>query len=157
MTSSSTKGGAPCAPHSFSPLRPSPSLSLLTASAAPPANDSFATPTSVGSVPFSDSTDLDGAGVEAGEQHYCNFKTRSVWYRLEASVNGPVSIDLSGSSPGVVGTVYRHFGGGVGNLGFEGCIFGGGLQLTIQQSGTYYIQVVRQLVGLRVRSNSASM
>ena len=113
----------------------------VTASAAPPANDSFATPTSVGSVPFSDSTNLDDAGVEAGEQHYCNFKTRSVWYRLEASVNGPVSIDLSGSSPGVVGTVYRHFGGGVGNLGFEGCIFGGGLQLTVQPSGTYYIQV----------------
>ena len=116
-------------------------LALPTSgSAAPPVNDDFANAASVESLPFADSTNLDGAGVELGEQHFCNFKTRSVWYRIDPALVGPVTIDLTGSSPGVVGTLYRHFGGGVGNLAAEGCIFGGSTAFSLQP-GTYYVQV----------------
>ncbi len=96
-------------------------VSPSAATAAPPSNDAFASASLIGALPFSDSADLEDAGVEPGEQHFCNFKTRSVWYRIDGSIRQPVTITVSGA----VGTLLRDFGGGsVGNLGFDGCLFG---------------------------------
>ncbi len=112
-------------------------VSPSAATAAPPSNDAFASASLIGALPFSDSADLEDAGVEPGEQHFCNFKTRSVWYRIDGSIRQPVTITVSGA----VGTLLRDFGGGsVGNLGFDGCLFGSTTVL-LQPFGTYYIQV----------------
>ncbi len=109
-------------------------------SAAPPSNDGFAAPASIGSLPFSESLDLDGATTEPGEPQICSFKTRSVWYRFTPTSASPVRIALGGSTPGLSMTMYRHFGGGIGNLSFEGCVFGAAT-LDAQAGGTYYFQV----------------
>ena len=108
--------------------------------AAPPSNDAWASASTIGSVPFSDGLDLDGATTEPGEPQICSFKTRSVWYRFTPTSASPVRIALSGGTPGLAASMYRHFGGGVGNLGFEGCVFGSAT-LDAQAGGTYYLQV----------------
>ncbi len=105
-------------------------------SAAPPSNDAFASATVISSLPFDDSSSLEDASVEPGEQHICTFKTRSLWYRIGPSIQQPVTVTVSGA----VGTLFRDFGGGVGNLNFEGCIFGSQTVL-LQPSGTYYVQI----------------
>jgi PKD repeat protein len=49
---------------------------------------------------------------------------------------------LNGSDSGVVFNVYQSFGGGLGGLGFIGCVGpGGSLEFTAAAGGTYYIQV----------------
>ena len=107
------------------------------ATAAPPSNDAFGSASLIGAVPFSDNANLEDASVEPGEQHFCNFKTRSIWYRIDGSIRQPVTITVSGG----VGTLLRDFGGGnVGNLGFDGCLFGSTTVL-LQPFGTYYVQV----------------
>lgn len=112
-------------------------VSPSAATAAPPSNDAFGSASLVGALPFSDNANLEDASVESGEQHFCNFKTRSIWYRIDGSIRQPVTITISGA----VGTLLRDFGGGtVGNLGFDGCLFGSTTVL-LQTFGTYYVQV----------------
>jgi hypothetical protein len=112
-------------------------LASPSTAAAPPSNDAFGSASLIGAVPFSDSANLEDASVEPGEQHFCNFKTRSIWYRIDGSIRQPVTITVSGA----VGTLLRDFGGGsVGNLGFDGCLFGSTTVL-LQPFGTYYVQV----------------
>ena len=108
-----------------------------SAGAAPPSNDAFGSATLIGSLPFSDSTNLEDATVEPGEQHFCNFKTRSSWYRIDGSIRQPVTITVTGA----VGTLFRDFGGGsVGSLSVDACIFGS-TTVQLQAFGTYYLQV----------------
>lgn len=118
-----------------------------SASAAPPPNDAFASAAAIGSVPFSDGVDLQEATSEFAEPQFCSFKTRSIWYRFQPASNAPVTIDLVGSSPGVVASLYRSFGGGIQNLAFEGCVFGGATTLNAQSGSVYYIQVGDASVG----------
>ena len=111
-----------------------------TASAMP-TNDSFASATSIASLPFSETLDLAGATTEFGEPQVCNFQQQSVWYRYVPSAHTPVRIDVNGSSFGVVANLWRSFGGGIGNLSFQGCLGFGGSITTVAESGaTYYIQ-----------------
>jgi len=107
-------------------------------SAAPPSNDDFASAADI-SLPFTATTDLEGSTTEVSEPQFCNFKTRSVWYRLAPSSTTPVTIDMSGSSPGVVMTLWRSFGG-INNLSFQGCLFGGSTILNAQGGSIYYVQ-----------------
>ena len=118
----------------------------VSGSAAPPSNDGFDLATVVASVPFSDSANLDEATTEAGEPQACTFKTRSVWYRYAPAASTAVTVDMSGSSPGVSVALWRSFGG-IGNLSFEGCLFGGSTVLGAQAGGTYYIQAGDSSIG----------
>jgi hypothetical protein len=121
-----------------------PVLALVgapAASASPPANDLFANAEPVTSLPFSDSGDLNGTSTEPGEPQACNFQNQSVWYSFTPTVAEAVTIDLHGSDPGVVATVYQSFGPGIGSLGFVGCLgSGGSMELSASANTTYYIQ-----------------
>ena len=111
-----------------------------TASALP-GNDSFAAATSIASLPLNDHVDLNGATTEPGEQQACNFQQQTVWYRFSPAAQTPVRIDVNGSDFGVVANLWRDFGGGLGNLGFQGCLgFGGSITLQAEAGATYYIQ-----------------
>ena len=110
------------------------------AAAAPPPNDAFESASVVGAVPFSTSVDLAEATTQSGEPQACTFKTRTAWYRFEPATNMPVRIGLGASAPGVTAALWRSFGG-IFNLSFEGCVFGGTTTLNAQAGGVYYIQV----------------
>jgi hypothetical protein len=118
-----------------------------TASALP-GNDSFASATPIASLPFSESLDLDGATNEPGEQHFCSFQQQSVWYRYSPAAATGARIDINGSGFGVVATLWRDFGGGLGNLSFQGCFgVGGGITLAAEAGATYYVQTGSTSIG----------
>ena len=112
-----------------------------TAAAIPPGNDAFASATSVGILPFNDALSLDGATTEPGEPQACNFQQQSVWYSVTPAAPTAIRIDVNGSDFGVVANLWRGFGGGLGGLGFQGCLgFGGNITLPAEAGATYYIQ-----------------
>ena len=112
-----------------------------TAAAIPPGNDTFASATSIGILPFNDALSLDGATTEPGEPQACNFQQQSVWYSVTPAAPTAIRIDVNGSDFGVVANLWRGFGGGLGGLGFQGCLgFGGNITLAAEAGATYYIQ-----------------
>lgn len=114
------------------------------AHAAPPANDAFAGPTLVTSLPYSDAVDVSEAGVEPGEPGGgCYSPGKTVWYAFEpasdlvldaraAAANGSFSTVLN---------VYRATGPGLGDLAFVACAYPWSSAVVELAAGqTYYIQ-----------------
>jgi hypothetical protein len=115
-----------------------------TASAAPPANDSFASATVIdpASLPYTDIVSNVEAGYEGGESSYCGV-SNTVWYSFTPSSDGVVRVDPSGSSFfGGLFNVYRQDGSGIGGLSFlGGCSpYGSSTTFQAQAGKTYYIQ-----------------
>jgi hypothetical protein len=110
--------------------------------AAPAANDSFASPTAIGSLPFTDAVDLSEATTEPGEPQFCNFMASTVWYAYTPATNVPVHMDIAGSIPANSGfNVYQAFGPDFNSLSFVGCgNLGSSVSFTAQAGSTYYIQ-----------------
>ena len=116
--------------------------------AAPPANDAFTDATSISSLPFTDEGDLAGTTTETGEPFFCSFMQQTVWYVFTPSSRTVVKADLDGSDPGVSFNAFQSFGGGIGGLGFLGCVsFGGSMEFTAEANTTYYIQAGSGAVG----------
>ena len=95
-----------------------------TVCAAPPQNDDFANATTIATLPFTESGDLEEATTEGGEPQFCNFQPQTVWYAFTPSSRTVVRGDLNGSDFGVTFNVYQSFGPGFDGLGFLGCTFG---------------------------------
>ena len=118
-------------------------LSLSLHSIPAPANDDFANATIVGSLPFSDSVDATGAGVESDEPTpSCGYgqSAGTVWYSFTPSVSG----SYSASAPwnGFYSQVAAYTGSGLGNLTNLGCrAFGQLLTFQADAGQTYYLQV----------------
>jgi PKD repeat protein len=107
---------------------------------AAPGNDDFANATEISSLPFPESGDLDGAGVEPGEQLFCAFMQQTAWYKVSVPVTTPLRIEVS---PALPFNLYVSSGGGIGNLGFLGCNNGpgGAMEFIAGAGSTYYIQL----------------
>jgi PKD repeat protein len=119
-----------------------------SAFAAAPANDMFANATPISPLPFTDTGDLNGTTTEPGEPQYCNYQQQTAWYVLTPATRTVVTADLNGSDFGVVFSVYQTVGGGIGGLGFIGCVgYQGSLEFTAEAGITYYIQVGSVSVG----------
>ena len=114
------------------------------AAAAAPSNDNFAQPTTISSLPFSDTQDLTDATTEPGEQFPCYYASQSAWYSFTPSADEVVHFDTSGSStPLPAVDVYRDNGSGLSGLGFMACAYPGQSSTVHLQAGTTYaVQVV---------------
>ena len=114
-----------------------------TASAAPPANDGFATATAVdvGSLPLTDVVDITEAGLEGGESNHCGV-SNTVWYSFTPSADAVIRIDPSGTSFfGSVLNLYRQTGSGLGGLSHMFCSsFSSQMTISAQAGTTYYVQ-----------------
>lgn len=114
-----------------------------TASAAPPANDGFATATAVdiGSLPLTDVVDISEAGTEGGEINHCGVST-TVWYSFTPTSDAVIRLNPSGSSfYGPVLNLYRQTGSDLGGLSHMFCsTFGSQMTISAQAGTTYYVQ-----------------
>ena len=109
---------------------------------AAPANDDFASATSIAQLPFTDSLDPATATTEAGEPQFCVFAEHSVWYAFTATHDGALSADTAGSSASAVVTAYRADGDGLSGLSWLGCANFGNQRAVFEVSAgeTYYLQ-----------------
>ncbi len=107
-----------------------------------PANDNFASATSVGALPFSDTVDVGGASTEVNEPQVCYFSPHTVWYSFTPSQAVAVQVDPSGSTFGdTLVNVYQAFGPNITDLSFITCgTFGQSVMFSAQAGVTYYIQ-----------------
>jgi PKD repeat protein len=110
----------------------------------PPPNDLFVNATAIGALPFSDTTDLTAASVEAGEPSpSCAAPfggvTGSAWYRFTPAETG----SLSASAFGGFSTVVAAYSGtSVSALTEVGCgVFGNRSTFHAVANTTYYFQV----------------
>lgn len=104
-----------------------------------PANDDFANATAIGSTPFSDSVDLTGATVQAGEPASCQgiASQATAWYAFTPSLSGSYRAAASGFS---YGRVSAYTGGSLGSLTQVAC-GGFGTYFHADAGTTYYLQV----------------
>ena len=118
-------------------------LSLSVQSIPPPQNDDFANATQIGSLPFSDSVDTSGAGVESSEPTpSCGYgqSAGTVWYAFTPSRSG--SYSASAPYSGFYSQVAVYSGSQLGNLTEIGCRgFGQLLTFHADAGTTYYLQV----------------
>ena len=112
---------------------------------AQPANDNFAGPTVVPSVPFEDSVDVSTATVEPGEPvEVCAPMANTVWYALTLDQAQTLLIDTTGSGFDTVLAVWQ--GSEIGGLSLVKCVDDGAtgaesrLLLGADAGATYLIQ-----------------
>jgi PKD repeat protein len=109
----------------------------------PPPNDDFANAKAIGSLPFSDSVDVTGASVEAGEPTpSCGYgqSPGTAWYAFTPAASG----SLTASSPwsGFYSQVAAYTGGALGSLNQLGCrTYGQPLTFHANAGTTYYLQI----------------
>jgi hypothetical protein len=92
--------------------------------ATAPANDDMASPTIVGSIPFTDSLDTTGATIGATDPGYCfapeiGPDPASVWYSYAADASGPLLASTFGSEYDT--TLYVGTADGAGGIQVLGC------------------------------------
>ena len=104
-----------------------------------PANDDFEDAAVVPSLPYSSTTDTQGADVQSGEPGpSCASVTGSVWYAFTPSVSGSVSARAQGNFSTVIAA---YTGASVAGLSEVGCrAFGGRLTIPLEAGTTYYFQ-----------------
>ncbi len=117
-------------------------LQLNLQEIVPPLNDNFVNAEDITGLPFSGSVNNTGATTESGEQFFCSFSPRTVWYKFMPPTSGFFTVDMFGSSFfDTVLTVYQAVGPGLGGLSFVNCTsFGGSLTLHLVGGTTYYFQ-----------------
>ncbi|TMB93419.1 MAG: peptidase S8, partial [Chloroflexi bacterium] len=120
-------------------------LRAVTAEAAAPSNDNFATPTSVPAVlPYANTQSAVEATLEAGEPKPCGIFAATVWYSFAPTSSGTVQVSTAGSSYDTVLAVYT--GNSFASLNMIDCNddTGSSLQSAVQFSAvagtTYRIQ-----------------
>jgi hypothetical protein len=97
---------------------------LTLAGAEAPANDDIASPTVIGSLPFTDSIDSGGATVGATDPGYCfgpefGQDPASVWYAYKSTETGPLLATTFGSDYDT--TLYVGTADGAGGIAVLGC------------------------------------
>ncbi len=108
-----------------------------------PANDAFADAELIASLPFHGTLDITDSTVEPGEQFYCSYSSRTVWYSLEVgSFDLPLTVNVNGSNfSDSTLTVYRVAGDGFDGLMYLKCAYWGDNITFVAKAGeTYYIQ-----------------
>jgi len=120
---------------------------IMTLSSVQPAyaassNDSFASPTVIAGLPFSDTVDNTSATTELGEQQNCFYSPQTVWYSFTPTANVAVRVDMNRSSfSDTILNIYQDGGSGFGDLNLLQCVyFGGSIAFTAQAGVTYYFQ-----------------
>jgi hypothetical protein len=103
----------------------------------PPPNDNLINAKEITSLPFNDTLDVSGAGIEPNEPQQCFNNQNTVWYSftpLETmSVNVNANLNVS---------VYSSSGSGIDNLSFQGCNNNNGsLPFLVEAGKKYYLQV----------------
>jgi PKD domain len=112
-----------------------------TASAAPPGNDDFITPTVITSLPFGDVVNTTDSTYDGSEPQFCTFMTQTVWYSFTPATTQVVRADNGGTGFSTDLNVYRYTGGGPGGLNFIGCSGNPNpVTFTAQAGSTYFIQ-----------------
>jgi PKD domain-containing protein len=107
----------------------------------PPANDNFASPEAIGSLPFSATPDVTNAGVEPNEPQVCYYMPNTVWYSFSPTENTLVRADTQGSAINSNINVYKSNGSGISNLTNLGCtIYNGPVTFLAEAGQTYYLQ-----------------
>lgn len=123
-----------------SPSIGSAHLQLNVAEVPPPANDDFANATQIGSLPFSDTTDRTGAGLESGEPAFpsCGSISHTIWYAFTPTKDE--TLYAHGNATFVNSLIAVYTGSSIGGLnevscGFERSVF------RATAGTTYWIQV----------------
>ena len=118
-------------------------------------NDNFASPKTVGGIPYTDSLSVIDATVEAGEPavnvacdgHLLKLGTNTVWYKFTPGSSSFLSLDTLGSSYDTYIAVWK--GSALNNLTLAGCDDDGQVGLTSQlyvnmtAGTTYYMQIAK--------------
>lgn len=115
----------------------------VVALAAGPANDDFANATVITALPYTDTVDNTTAGVENGEPQSCWWSPspRTIWYQFTPSTAGLLSVNMAGSEPNGLFTVWRQAGSGFAGLEYVGCeAFQAAVTFAATAGTTYYIQ-----------------
>ena len=111
------------------------------ANASPPANDAFASATSVAALPFADQVDSGELTIEPNEPMPCWSMSQSAWWSYTAPANGAIRAGLALSNIATSLNVYRASGGAIEALSFFGCAaFGNDVTLPVRTGETYYFQ-----------------
>jgi hypothetical protein len=109
-----------------------------------PANDSFANPVPVPSLPFSRTIDdVTDATIEEGEQQWCYFTDETVWYSFTPSESMIIRTHAQGTANSISGNVnvYHVAGPGISNLQFVSCTGPDGTSTFLAEAGqAYYFQ-----------------
>jgi hypothetical protein len=107
-----------------------------------PENDNFASATIIDTLPFIDMLDNSSATTEEGENQYCYYSPRTVWYKFTAAIDSEIRISTEGSSfSDITLTAYRDTGAGLGGLQHINCTsYTGSMAFAVQAGATYYIQ-----------------
>jgi PKD repeat protein len=115
------------------------SLRFSLSQLLPPPNDDFANATSVGTLPFSDSQDLTGATVEAGEPAPGCFSTsNTVWYSYTPGTTESVTATTDQFGAGIA----AYTGSSLASLSQVSCnAYSGPLTFRAQAGITYFFQV----------------
>ncbi len=109
--------------------------------AAAPSNDNFASPTIIGSLPFTDSVDITDATTEVDEPQFCISSPQTIWYSFTAGAKGVVRADIQADTSLGVLTVYQAVGPGFGGLNALTCgVTGNTISFNVEAGITYYIQ-----------------
>jgi PKD repeat protein len=103
-----------------------------------PGNDSFASATPIGSLPFADTQDLSTATVQPGEPSPGCFSTNNtVWYSFTPSTTQSVTATLNQYGTGIA----AYSGSSLTGLSQKGCAVTQPLTFRAQAGTTYYVQV----------------
>jgi hypothetical protein len=116
-------------------------LQLSLAEPNPPVNDNFASPESIGSVPFTTRVDVTDATAQPNEPQFCNFMSHTVWYAFAPAETITVRADTLGSSVGSNVNIYKSSGTSFSDLEFLDCSGPYNAPSFLAEAGqTYYLQ-----------------
>ena len=119
-------------------------LNLAVTAILPPANDDFASATSISAVPFNDDVDTTAASTQAGEPApSCGFSPQwSVWYAFDPSATGSYMANIT--TPGGFGFVVEYgayHGSSLATLSQSACHYGNPFTFHADAGSRVYIQV----------------
>lgn len=107
----------------------------------PPANDEFINAQSIPSLPFNATIDnMADATTEAGEQQFCYFMDKTVWYSFTPTETMLVQADTQGSAVTGNMNIYHATGPGISNLQILTCTIIDTPTFLAEAGQTYYIQ-----------------
>jgi PKD repeat protein len=115
-------------------------LNLSLEAIPPPENDDFAGATSIGALPFSNTQDLTGATLEAGEPAPACFSTsNTVWYSFTAGTTQSIMATVDEYGVGIA----AYTGSSLSALSSVGCsqLYWQPLTFRAEAGTTYYFQV----------------
>jgi len=103
----------------------------------PPPNDDFANAVPIGGLPFSDTQDLTGATVEAGEPAPCFGTSNTVWYAFTPDTTQSITATHNVFGAGIA----AYTGSSLPSLSRVGCAAIPPLTFRAQAGTTYWFQV----------------